>query len=356
MAPVAGMLPVGTLSIGALSTSTFSAGTLSWCALFAVLGAVGTWAVRGYALRRHLLDQPGERRSHAVATPRGGGLAVVVAMLVAIAALALRMPREIVLLACAGVGLLLVAGIGWLDDHRPLPPWPKLATHVLAAGWLAAGFFLTGAGPWVALAVFLAVPVLVNVWNFMDGIDGLASTQAILVAAAYVWLAGDALTVHVGLAFIAALFGFLPFNFPKARVFLGDVGSGALGYVLAWLAGAAMTSTSPPAWPLVWLPPAAFLLDAGLTLARRALRGERWWTPHVGHVYQRWARRAGSHIPVTLSYAAWTIVGSGLMAWLAAGTGRGHAMAVAAWVTTGCVAWYWLDRSRARVVDGGERA
>ena len=93
-----------------------------------------------------------DRRSHAVATPRGGGLAVVVAVLVVIAALVLRMPREIVLLACAGIGLLLVAGIGWLDDHRPLPPWPKLATHMLAAGWLAAGFFLSGAGPWVALA------------------------------------------------------------------------------------------------------------------------------------------------------------------------------------------------------------
>ena len=373
---MAGMLPNGTLINSTLINSTlinsmlldsrpldsrpldstFPTGALLWCALFAALGAIGTRVVRGYALRRRLLDQPGERRSHAVATPRGGGLAVVLAVLVAIAALVLRMPREIVLLACAGVGLLLVAGIGWLDDHRPLPPWPKLATHVLAAGWLAAGFFLSGADPRVALAVFLAVPVLVNVWNFMDGIDGLATTQAILVAAAYAWLAGDALTVHVGLAFIASLFGFLPSNFPKAKIFLGDVGSGALGYVLAWLAGAAMTSTAPSAWPLVLLPPAAFLLDAGLTLARRAVRGERWWTPHVGHVYQRWARKAGSHIPVTLSYAAWTMAGCGLMVWLAEGKGRGFAMAAAAWMTAGCAAWGWLDRSRARVVDARERA
>lgn len=336
-----------------------STGTILWCALFATLGAAGTWGARLYALRRRLLDEPGERRSHAIATPRGGGLAVVVAVLVAIAALVLRLPREIVLLACAGIGLVLVAGIGWLDDHRPLSPWPKLAAHVLAAGWLAAGFLLSGAGPSVALAVFVAVPVLVNVWNFMDGIDGLASTQAILAAAAFAWLAGDAPTVHVGLAFIAALFGFLPFNFPKARIFLGDVGSGTLGYVLAWLAGAAMASNPPSAWPLVLLPPSAFLVDAGLTLLRRALRGERWWTPHVGHVYQRWARAAGSHIPVTLAYAAWTFVGGGLMVWLAAGQGRGHAMAAAAWtaawITTGCAAWGWLDRSRARVADAGGR-
>lgn len=340
------MPPVGTLSMG----------TLVWCLLFLAFGVIGTWAARLYALRRRLLDEPGERRSHTVATPRGGGLAVVLAVLIAIVALVLRMPREIVLLACAGIGLLLVAGIGWLDDHRPLSPWPKLVAHLLAAGWLAAGFLLSGAGPWVAITVLLATPVLVNVWNFMDGIDGLATTQAILVAAALTWLAGDVLTVHVGLAFIAALFGFLPFNFPKARIFLGDVGSGALGYVLAWLAGAAMVSTSPPVWPLVLLPPAAFLLDAGLTLARRALRGERWWTPHVGHVYQRWARRAGSHIPVTLSYAGWTIVGSSLMAWLAGGQGRAHGMAAAAWVTAGCVAWGWLDRGPARIVDAGGRA
>lgn len=324
---------------------TLPLGTLLWCALFAAFGAAGTWAARMYALRVRLLDEPGERRSHAVATPRGGGIAVVLAVLVAIVALILRLPREFVLLACGGIGLLLVAGIGWLDDHRPLSPWPKLAVHVLSAGWLAAGFYLSGAEPRVAGLVFGIALVLVNIWNFMDGIDGLASTQAILVAAAFVWLAGDASAVHVGLALIAALFGFLPFNFPRARIFLGDVGSGALGYLLAWLVGVVLQTLPSAAWPLALLPPSAFLLDAGLTLVQRTLRGERWWTPHVGHAYQRWARRAGSHIPVTLSYAAWTMAGCALMAWLAMRQGRGLAMAVALWMTIGCVLWAWLRRA-----------
>lgn len=324
---------------------TLPLGMLLWCALFAAFGATGTWVARMYALRLRLLDEPGERRSHAVATPRGGGIAVVLAVLLAIVALILRLPREIVLLACGGIGLLLVAGIGWLDDHRPLSPWPKLAVHVLSAGWLAAGFYLSGAEPRVAGLVFGIALVLVNLWNFMDGIDGLASTQAILVAAAFVWLAGDASAVHVGLALIAALFGFLPFNFPRARIFLGDVGSGALGYLLAWLAGVVLQTLPSAAWPLALLPPSAFLLDAGLTLVQRTLRGERWWTPHVGHAYQRWARRAGSHIPVTLSYAAWTMAGCALMAWLATRQTKGLGMAVALWMTIGCVLWTWLRRA-----------
>lgn len=319
-------------------------GTILWCALFAGLGAVGTWVARGYALRRRLLDQPGERRSHVVPTPRGGGIAVVLAVLLAIAALILRVPREIVLLVCGGIGLLLVAGIGWLDDHRPLSPWPKLAVHVLSSAWLAAGFYLSGAEPHVAGLVFVIALVLVNLWNFMDGIDGLASTQAMLVAVAFVCLGGDVAAVHVGLALIASLFGFLPFNFPRARIFLGDVGSGALGYLLAWLAGSALQTLPSTAWPLLLLPPSAFLLDAGLTLVQRTLRGERWWTPHVGHAYQRWARRTGSHIPVTLSYAAWTMAGCALMAWLATWQARGLGMAVALWMTIGCVLWAWLRR------------
>jgi UDP-N-acetylmuramyl pentapeptide phosphotransferase/UDP-N-acetylglucosamine-1-phosphate transferase len=319
-------------------------GSIVWCALFAALGAAGTWMARGYALQRQLLDQPGDRRSHRIATPRGGGIAIALAFLIALVAMMLRQPREIVMLGCAVVGLLLVAGIGWLDDHRPLSPWSRLAVHTVAAGWLGVGFYLCGAHSAVAPIVFLAALVLVNVWNFMDGIDGLAATQAVLVAAAFAFVTGSSLAIHLGLALIASTFGFLPFNFPRARIFLGDVGSGMLGFASALMLGLFLDAKPVSAWPLAILPLSAFLLDAGLTLFTRMLRGERWWTPHVEHAYQRWARRAGRHSPVTAAYAVWTLL---LSVGMVLSSGKDHremAMAVAVCLVTGCALWCWLRR------------
>jgi UDP-N-acetylmuramyl pentapeptide phosphotransferase/UDP-N-acetylglucosamine-1-phosphate transferase len=322
-------------------------GSIVWCALFAAIGAAGTWMARAYALQRQLLDQPGERRSHRVATPRGGGIAIVLAFLIALVAMILRQPREIVLLSCAGFGLLLVAGIGWADDHRPLSPWSRLAVHAVAAGWLGAGFYLSGANGAVALVVFLSALVLVNIWNFMDGIDGLAATQAVLVTAAFAFVPGSLLAIHLGLALIASTLGFVPFNFPRARIFLGDVGSGALGFALALMLGLSLDVMPVEAWPLAVLPLSAFLLDAGLTLFSRMLRGERWWTPHVEHAYQRWARRAGCHPPVTLAYGLWTLIACAGMVLLSGKDQRGIAMVVVVWLAMGCGLWYWSRRDPA---------
>lgn len=330
-----------------------SPGSLTWFALFAALGATGTWAARTYALRRGLLDVPGERRSHQLATPRGGGIAIALAFLAAIAAMTLRQPREIVLLVCAGCGFLMVAGIGWLDDHRPLSPWSRLVVHAVAAGWLAVGFYLSGRGGGVALVVFALCLVLVNIWNFMDGIDGLAATQAMLVAATFAWLAESALAVYLGLALIAATLGFLPFNFPRAKIFLGDVGSGALGFALALLAGLSLDVLPPVAWPLAILPLSAFVLDAGFTLLTRMLRGERWWTPHVEHAYQRWSKRAGSHVPVTAGYALWTLLACAGAIWFAVEGQKGISMLVSAWLILGYAFWYWLRRPAGHAANGG---
>lgn len=328
-------------------------GSIAWFVLFAVIGAAGTWLARAYALQRRLLDQPGERRSHRVATPRGGGIAIVLALSIAIAAMVVRQPREVVLLVCAGFGLLLVAGIGWVDDHRPLSPWSRLAVHTVAAGWLAVGFYLSGRGGDIAIAVFLLSLVLVNIWNFMDGIDGLAATQAALVSAVFAFVAGSSLAIHLGLALIAALSGFLPFNFPRAKIFLGDVGSGALGFALALMAGLSMDAVPVAAWPLLFLPLSAFLLDAGLTLLSRIVRRERWWRPHVEHAYQCWARQADSHVPVTAGYAAWTLSAGLAMVWLRGVDPIGIAMAVLVWSVLGYGLWSWLRR-RPGVSDGNE--
>ncbi|QSX77736.1 MraY family glycosyltransferase [Agrilutibacter solisilvae] len=311
-----------------------------WWLLHFIIAAAGTWLARRYALHRELIDQPGERRSHAVPTPRGGGAAIVVALMVAAAALAWRQPQHIVLLTAFVIGLMLVAGVGLIDDHRPLSPWLRLGVQAIAASILAVG----AAGTWgdlrIAVLAFVAVMVLTNVWNFMDGINGLAASQAALAAWALGAMAGGAWAL-LGLALCAACLGFLPFNFPRARIFLGDVGSGSLGFVLATLVTAALAAAPANGW-LLLLPLSAFLVDASLTLIRRMARRERWWTPHTQHAYQRWAAAAGTHTIVTLAYAGWTAVACLLAVGLATnGTGRGAL--VLGWVMVATAAWGWLQ-------------
>lgn len=274
------------------------------------LGALGTWLARGYALRRRLVDQPGERRSHSEATPRGGGISIVMVLLAAMLALALHAPSHSVALALAAAGLALVAGIGWVDDHRPLSARLRLAVHGAAAALLCAALWRAGGAPLDLAIAFAAVLVLVNVWNFMDGINGIATSQAALVAVACALFASTGPAFWLGLALAAAACGFLPFNFPRARIFLGDVGSGALGYALAGLVAFASIGADPATRLLVAMPLLPFLLDASLTLLARIVRRERWWEPHTQHAYQAWARRRG-HARVTLAYAfAATLVAS----------------------------------------------
>lgn len=292
--------------------SGFDPAALAWLAVMACIAGAGAWLARWHALRRGLLDQPGERRSHRVPTPRGGGIGIVIAWALACAALGLHGVLPAALAVAAVAGVLLVGGVGYADDHRPLSPWLRLAVHVLAGAGLSAAVLAAGGASWLALLALGLVPVLVNVWNFMDGIDGLAASQAALVAVGLALLAGEGVVVPAALALAAACAGFLPFNFPRARIFLGDVGSGALGLALAvlvvLLASGAAAADRPGLLLLAALPLSAFLLDATLTLCRRILRRERWWTAHVEHAYQRLAARTGSHVPVTMGYAAWTVV------------------------------------------------
>ncbi len=320
-----------------------TSGIVTWLALHVALAAAGTWLARRYALARRLVDEPGERRSHVVATPRGGGIAIVVALLVALCALAWRMPAAVPQLAPLTLGLLLVAGVGWVDDHRPLSPWLRLAVHALAAALLALSCVVAGAGPINALLGFVAALALVNVWNFMDGIDGIATTQALLVALAVAVAVGAGPVLWLALALAAACAGFLPFNFRplrdgRAAIFLGDVGSGAIGYVVAGLI--ALSAGSLAGWFWLALPVSAFAIDATLTLAARMVRGERWWTPHVSHLYQQLARRWTSHRAVTLAYAGWTFVAAVLMAFVRSQHDVGIMAAVAGWYLLGAGIWF----------------
>ncbi|MEZ5465903.1 MAG: glycosyltransferase family 4 protein [Lysobacteraceae bacterium] len=268
-----------------------------------------SWLALVYARRRALLDVPGERRSHTTATPRGGGIGPVMAWLLSAFSLGGVLGEPVSSAGWLLLSTVLVAAISWIDDHRSLPILPRVAVHLLAAGLLVFGIMGLGDGI-IELAqrllLVFALLLAINFWNFMDGIDGIAvmqsSVSALLLATA-AWMSGSIVSLLLALLLFAALLGFAPFNLPRARIFLGDVGSTSLGFVLAGVAvlGFADGRWGWALWPIIAAP---FLMDAGLTLLSRLLRGARWYTPHREHLYQ-WLHRSGlSHPRIVAIYLA----------------------------------------------------
>jgi UDP-N-acetylmuramyl pentapeptide phosphotransferase/UDP-N-acetylglucosamine-1-phosphate transferase len=182
----------------------------------------------------------------------------------------------------------------------------------------------------------------------MDGIDGLATSQALVVAAGFGLLASSGVVAWLSLALAAACVGFLPYNLPKARIFLGDVGSGSLGYALAALGSWLMLGEdgSSASALLLLLPVSAFLIDASLTLAARVFAGQRWWLPHVEHAYQHWARRVHAHGRVTLAYGAWTLLATACMLVMVNAEPGFIMFALAVVFLLGAMAWSSLRRDR----------
>lgn len=283
--------------------------SLLWLLALTLAAGVLTHGSLLYARRRGLLDREGPRRSHVGAVPRGGGLAVVLVLLGACGLLLGGdwLPSALVVRFAACLAA--VAAIGWLDDHRPLPASLRLLVHLAAAlalAWPAGG----GAEAWLLALAVLALVAAVNIWNFMDGIDGIASLQAVFVAALLVhaFAAADAPgALLLALALLAGCLGFLPFNLPRARIFLGDVGSGGIGFALGALLLLALREGALDAWTALLLT-SAFWLDAGLTLATRIVLGRRWYTAHREHLYQWLVRRGRSHLQVDLLFAAWNLL------------------------------------------------
>jgi Fuc2NAc and GlcNAc transferase len=274
-----------------------------------------TGAMRRYALARQLLDVPNARSSHTTPTPRGGGVAIVTSFLLAVLWLALADVIDRRLAAAlfgAGAGCAL---LGFLDDHGHIAARWRLLGHFAAAGW--ALYWLGGAPPlmlfghtlaagWFADALAALYLVwLLNLYNFMDGIDGIAAVEAITVclgAMALVGLApgiGSAAEIGLPLLLGGAVAGFLVWNFPPARIFMGDAGSGFLGITLGILSLHAGGTAPPQPWSWLILL-GVFVVDATVTLLRRLLRGERVYEAHRSHAYQHVARRVG-HLRVTLA-------------------------------------------------------
>ena len=289
-----------------------------WWLLPAVAGLslLMTAGLRRYALARSLMDIPNARSSHSVPTPRGGGVAIVLAFLAALPVLAwanaLPWPAMWGLLGAGGW----IALVGFLDDHSHIPARFRLLGHFAGAIW--ALFWLGGLPPlkvlgysidlgWVGhvlAAVYLVW--LLNLYNFMDGIDGIASVEAITVCitgALLYALAGQPALALAPLLLALAVAGFLYWNFPPARIFMGDAGSGFLGIALGILSLQAARIAPELLWSWLILL-GVFIVDATFTLLRRLLRGERVYEAHRSHAYQFASRRFGRHLPVTLAVAA----------------------------------------------------
>jgi Fuc2NAc and GlcNAc transferase len=298
-------------------------------AAFAI-GAIATGLMRQYALRRNLLDVPNVRSSHASPTPRGGGVAIVIAFFAATLLLAFLGLIETRMLDALWVGGGAMALVGYLDDRRHLRASVRFIVHLACAFFVV--IMLGGVpesalarwgmhGSWVGglLAVLLMVWTT-NLFNFMDGIDGIAGSEAVFLGGAGALLnwshGGDPGLTAAMLCLAAASLGFLHWNWPPARIFMGDAGSGFLGFTLAVLGLAANQLGTIPfeAWGILG---GFFFVDASVTLLRRIVRGDQWFEAHRTHAYQQLARRWQAHLPVTLSVSAVNVAWLLPWAWLA---------------------------------------
>jgi Fuc2NAc and GlcNAc transferase len=285
---------------------------------FAFLASAVTWAFTGflrqYALKKNLVDIPNERSSHTTPTPRGGGVAFVVSFLAALPVLTgFGLVSSSLCLALWGAGCI-VAVTGFLDDHGHIAARWRLLVHFTAAAW---GLYWLGGFPapvifghvsalaWlgnIIAAIFIVW--LLNLYNFMDGIDGLASVEAITSCcggALIIWLVTpDSTGWMLPVMLASTVSGFLFWNFPPARIFMGDAGSGFLGIVLALLSVQSAWVDGRLFW--VWLILlGVFIVDATVTLCRRIARGEKFYEAHRSHAYQYASRLFGAHLPVTLA-------------------------------------------------------
>lgn len=288
------------------------------CFLLAAVLALSfalTYGLRRYALARSIIDVPNARSSHTVPTPRGGGVAIVFSFLISIIALAsLSIISLTELWAILGSGFC-VAALGFLDDHGHVAARWRLLGHFSASLWAVYWFgglptmtlfgFIVDLGWLGSVFVVLYLVWMLNLYNFMDGIDGIASVEAIcacLGACLLYWFAGFDDLIILPLVLATAVIGFLFWNFPPARIFMGDAGSGFLGIILAMLSLQAAWASTKLLW--MWLILlGVFIVDATVTLIRRLARGDKVYMAHRSHAYQFASRQYGKHLPVTMAVA-----------------------------------------------------
>lgn len=319
---------------------------ISACLFAPFLAGIVSVATMWLLLRNRSLplDNPNERSLHVVPVPRTGGLAIAAGVFAAAMWIA------------AGPGLLVpAAGIALVsayDDRRSLPASVRLLAHLVAAG-----AFLYFSDPSIGVGIFavlwLAIAWITNLYNFMDGADGLAGGMAVIGFGAYgvaASIAGGGDFAAIAWAIAAAAAGFLAFNFPPARMFMGDVGSIPLGFLAAAMGIAGWEKRFWPLWfPLVVFAP--FIVDASVTLFRRLSRGERVWEAHRQHYYQRLILSGWTHRRTALAEYA-VMLGCAVMALVAAKQPLVGQALVICGLALGFIAMMWMVDRRWKRFSG----
>jgi UDP-N-acetylmuramyl pentapeptide phosphotransferase/UDP-N-acetylglucosamine-1-phosphate transferase len=316
------------------------------CAFLIALGVVR--AAIAYAHRRGMFDQPGQRRSHKIPTPRGGGIGIVVAVLVTMPICLLQpsspWPLHVVITLLSATAM--IALIGWWDDHKSLPVLPRFGVQILAV-FLFSLSLIGGPFSWLWLLPWvLGGTWSVNLHNFMDGIDGLLAQQGVFVAcglSVLAWCVSQPMLAGTSACVAAACLGFWCYNRSPARIFMGDVGSGAIGLLLFALTAMLWRLHWPLVWPALILS-SAFVTDASLTLLARMLTGRRWYTAHREHLYQWIVRKGHRHTASAAWYLGWNLlVAVPLAAWAFEKPGMGLLACI---VTYAIAASVWIQAKR----------
>jgi Fuc2NAc and GlcNAc transferase len=273
-----------------------------WLALV-IVSSVLVGGYRKLAMRRGWFDIPNQRSSHTEIVPRGAGVIHALLILLATCISLLWMGERWTVAASLAPGLA-VAIIGWLDDVRGIAARWRFLIYATACWGAVSIIFLNDGNDYTNLVLISLIAVsglallwLVNLYNFMDGINGIAVAEGIFVSVAALWLGNDffqADLTRLLLVIIATLLGFLPWNFPRARVFMGDVGSAFLGFCFGVLALWSIVSgvLTVSQWLILG---GVFIVDASYTLSVRVLTGQRWHEAHRSHAYQRLANFYHSH-------------------------------------------------------------
>ena len=278
-----------------------------------------TAVIRYFSIKYEIFDTPNERSSHSELTPRVGGLAITLTFFTSIYFIGLVFPKEANLSYSLLLSGMLIAGVGFWDDLKDISSKLRLLIHFLAA--INVIYWLNGSPPISILgALFesniftISISIILLVWflnlfNFMDGIDGIAASETIFVSSAgayFSWLSGLEMLFYTSMALSFSTLGFLIFNWPPAKIFMGDVGSGFLGLTIGILAYAnAIEGISLWVWFILF---SVFLVDSTYTLVTRFAKGEKWYVAHCSHAYQHAARRFGHKkvsVSVTLINILW---------------------------------------------------
>jgi UDP-N-acetylmuramyl pentapeptide phosphotransferase/UDP-N-acetylglucosamine-1-phosphate transferase len=269
--------------------------------------ALLTWGWIKIAQKKKINDSPERRRLHASIVPRAGGIAIALVLIIASIWLFSDSGHSnfspVIVLSLISYGIL-----GFWDDLRPMPARMKLFLHLLVAAIVfLAAVFLSGAATFTAFIIAMAYLLFVNIWNFMDGSNGMVGMQSICMTTGFLVFASFTPATNLyALAFAACCLGFIPFNFPVARVFLGDVGSHVLG---AAIVGLGLLAYSEGQWTGLEMLSisSALWIDATLTFIRRAWRGFKVTDAHRSHLYQYAIRSGRSHAAVCCYSLIWTV-------------------------------------------------